>query len=157
MPDGVAHAADDSPVPLADGDLEPRLGRQPLEHADVGGRGAPRARRREMDAPPEARDRRIVGRTADLRMIDARQRPARVEEPRRERAVVREQQEPGRVHVEPADGIEPLAGAADERGHRRPPLGIRHRAHEASRLVQQDRPALARRREALTVHLDPVT
>ena len=70
----------------------------------------------------------------DVRLLDA---VARVREPVRERPVVREQERPGRVHVEPSDGNDArLVG--HELDDRRPSLRIARCRDDARRLVEQD-------------------
>jgi hypothetical protein len=78
-----------------------------------------------------------------------------MEQPRRQRAVVGQQEKPRGLEVETADRVEPLADAVQQPRHRRPALGIRQGAHHAARLVQHDRPP-ARRRDRLPIDRDAV-
>jgi hypothetical protein len=152
MSDGVAHPPDEVVPSLGHGDLEPGLRRESIEHVDARRARLPVV---EAHAAAEPRDRLLAGRPAHLGMVDPRHGVSRVHERRRERAVVREEEEPGRVQIEPPDRVEPLAGAPDEIAHRRPALGIVERAHDAARLVEDDRPPPAHA-HGLPVDRDPV-
>jgi hypothetical protein len=56
----------------------------------------------------------------------------------RECAVVRQNQQPFTVPVEPTDGIDAAGQAVDERAERSPPLGVIARADNVARLVEED-------------------
>jgi len=149
--DGRADTADEVRPALVYRHLEPRLRRELLDDAHARGRGLPVL---EPDAAAKARKDVLPGRAAHLHLVDARDGVTRMEERRGERPVVREKQEPGRVHVEPSDGIEPVRGA-DERGDRRTALGVAQRAHDAARLVEDDRPPRADA-DRVAVDRDPI-
>ena len=80
----------------------------------------------------------LVGHAEDARLVDARDAVARMRQPRREVAVVGQQQQAFGVEVEPSDRVDVLAHAAQQIDHRRPPLRIRSRRDVAARLVQQE-------------------
>jgi len=151
--DALAHPPDEVPSPLVHSDLEPALRRQPPEDAHPRGRGLSVL---QAHAAPEPRDRLLVGLPADLHAIDARYRVAGVQDGGRQPAVVREEEEARRVHVEPADGVEPLAGRLDEGDHRRPALRVVDGAHDAARFVEHDRAAFRGGTDRLAVHGDRV-
>jgi hypothetical protein len=150
---GLAHPPDQVETPLGHRDLEPRLGGQRFEHAHLGGQRLPPVV--EPHAAPEPRDRRLGGLAPHLGVVDARHAAPRMQESRRQRAVVGQQEKAGRLEVEPAHRIEPLAHAMEQPRHRRPALRVGERAHHAARLVQHDRPP-ARRRDGVPVDGDPV-
>ena len=86
---------------------------------DLGGREASRPRRRsppvvELEALFELAERLVARLTLDLGLVDLLDLVARVGEPVRELAVVREQQSPGRVGVESADRDEADSAIGDE-------------------------------------------
>jgi hypothetical protein len=64
----------------------------------------------------------------------------------RERAIVGEQEESCRVHVESADRVEPLADPREQHARRRPPLRIAEGADDTAGLVEKH--GAARRRPA---------
>ena len=63
-----------------------------------------------------------VGHAEHARLVDARDAVARMRQPRREVAVVGQQQQAFGVEVEPPDRIDVLAHAAQQIDDRRPPL-----------------------------------
>ncbi len=96
MADGLAHPLHLVLAALVERQLEPRR----AEAADPGGRGAAVL---QVDSGGEPGD-RLVGRLAlDVGLVDLVHLVARVHEPVRELAVVREEERAGRVHVEPPD------------------------------------------------------
>ena len=105
--------------------------------------------------PSRSRAQRVLVRVAfdvgDVRLLDA---VARVGEPVRELAVVREQERSGRVRVEPSHRDD-----ARLRGHElddgRPPLRVTRGRDDARRLVQED-VAQPLPRDLLPVHRDAV-
>jgi len=137
--DGRAETADEMRPALVDRHLEPGLRRELLDDAHAGRRGLPVL---EANTATKPREGVFTRGAAHLHLVDARDGVTRMEERRRERAVVREEEEPGRAHVEAADGIEAV-GRPDERRDRRPALGVAQRADDPARLVEQDRPARA--------------
>ena len=153
MADGGAHPPDEVLASFVDGDLEPRLGREPLYDADARGRCLAVL---EPDAAPQPDDRFVGRRPAHLRDVDTRDGMAGMEECRRQRPVVRQEQHPRRIEIEPADREEALARLGDQPRDRRPPFGILERAHHAARLVERDRPPTPWRRDALPVDGDDV-
>jgi hypothetical protein len=140
MPDGVAHPSHETVPPLGHRDLEPGLRREGPEDADAGG---PRLPVVEPDAAAEPYDGGLRRHAAHLRVVDARDRLSRVQEPRREAPVVREQQQPRRIHVEAPDRMQALADAVQEAAHGRAPLGVLERGDDTAGLVEHDRPPLA--------------
>jgi len=79
-----------------------------------------------------------------------------VEEPRRQRPVVGEQQKTAGVQIEPADRVEARQAPTEEARDRGPSLGVLERAHYAARLVKRDRPSRPRGRDSLAVDRDHV-
>ena len=77
------------------------------------------------------------GTPSTLCFVHARHAVARMREPRRQVAVVGQDQQALGVEVEPADGVDVLAHARQQIDHRRPLLRIRSRRHVAARLVEQ--------------------
>ena len=117
----------------------PHLGRaSPGAVRDQRARRPPPARRRAPGPRAAVAQRRRS--TADrVLALDA---VARVKHPLRPRAIVREQQQPFRVAVQPADRIEPAAPLAqrrrDEVEHRRAGVPIADRARHAGRLGEDE-------------------
>jgi hypothetical protein len=135
--DRRAEATDEMRSALVHRDLEPGLRRELLDHAHACGRRLPLL---QADTAAQSREGVFARRAAHLDLVDPRDGVAGMEQRCRERAVVRENEKPGRVHVETPDGIEPVH-RADERRDRRTALGVAQRAHDAARLVEHDRPA----------------
>ena len=107
VPDRLAHAAHLALAALVQHDLDDALPARGAQHAHAGRRRAPpvqlHARRRAAAAVSRAdgpTHRRLVG------LLDA---VARMHQPRGQLAVVREQQQPGRVGVQPPDREEPAS------------------------------------------------
>src|SRR5579884_236059 len=90
----------------------------------------------ELDPAFELRERGGRWITLDLGDVDLVHLVARVREPVRELAVVREQERTGRVGVEPADGDD-ARGQVDETDDGRPTAGVARRRDDAGRLVEQ--------------------
>ena len=93
----------------------------------------------------------VVGLAFDLDLVDLLDAVARMREPVRERAVVRQEQRAGRVGVEPSDGDDSFRDLVHELDDGRPSLRVAGRRHGARRLVQEDvrelsAPRRARRR-----------
>ena len=66
-----------------------------------------------------------VGDAEHLRLVHARDAVARMRQPRREVAVVHQQQQPFRFVVQPADRVDVLLDAAEQIEDRLPPLRVR--------------------------------
>ena len=130
MPDGLEHAPDLAVPALVEGELEPRGTEAP--HA--GGR---RRAVLELHARRERANRLVVRLALDVRDVDLLDEVPRMREPMCQVTVVREEQYPGRIAVEPSDGNDTDV-AADEIHDRRPPLRISRRGDRPPRLVQQD-------------------
>jgi len=130
VPDRVEHAPDLPLAALVQHELD-AVGREP-PRARGGGHAV--LQRHALAQPAQCRlpHRRV----AHLRAVDARHLERRVREPVRELAVVGEQEQPGRVRVQAADRVEPLA-AAHERDDRRAPLRVLRGADVAGRLVER--------------------
>ena len=91
----------------------------------------------ELDALGEPGQRLVVGLALDLGLVDLVHLVARVHEPVRERPVVREQEDAGRVRVEPPHRHDaPLMG--DEAHDGRPSLRVASGRDDARGLVQED-------------------
>ena len=90
----------------------------------------------ELDAVGEAAERVAARPALDLGDVDLLDLVARVGEPVRELAVVREQERAGRVGVEAADRDDPRL-VADEADDRRPPVRVARGRDDARRLVQE--------------------
>ena len=90
----------------------------------------------ERDALAEHAHRRGRGSSRDLGQVLLLDPERRMGEPMREVAVVREEQQPLGVGVEPTDREHPRLGG-HEVGDDRPSLRVGERRHHASRLVQQ--------------------
>src|SRR6188508_3268143 len=80
----------------------------------------------------------FVRSSSDARLICAFDAVPRVSEPRGEVAVVGEEQQALAVVVEPADGVDVLANAAEQIHDGAAPLRIGARCHVALGLVEQD-------------------
>lgn len=92
----------------------------------------------EFHAPAQAGDLVVIDDSFDLGVIALQHAGTRMHQPVGQGAVVREQQQPLGVIVEPADGIEPPSDVADEIHHRRAPLRIVQRGDEAGGLVEHE-------------------
>jgi hypothetical protein len=152
MADGVAQPAHETPPPLANRHLEPGLRRQALEHPH---RSHGRWTVVEADPVGEAMPRRGRRRSPHLRPVDAGHALPRMGERRGEGSVIREEQEPGRLQVESADGIDARTDAGHERANGGTPLGVVERRHDPARLVQHDGPRRGPP-QGLSIHRDHV-
>ena len=114
MADGLAHPPHLPLAPLVQHELD-AVGREPPH---LGGRGLAVVERDALAQPPQRglAHRRV----ADLDAVDARDLERRVGEPVGELPVVREQEQAGRVGVEPPDRVQALAA---RRSARRPSGG----------------------------------
>ena len=114
---------------LVEGQLEPRW----LEAPDPRGRGHAVVELHPLGEPGQ---RLVVGLALDLRLVDLVHLVARVHEPVRERPVVREQEDAGRVRVEPPHRHDaPLMG--DEAHDGRPSLRVAGGRDDARGLVRR--------------------
>ena len=147
MPDRLAHAPHLPVAALVEDELDARAPELP------GPRGRGDAVL-ELDAVREPRD--VAGRqvTLDVGDVGLLDPVARMREPVREIAVVREQEDAARVDVEPADGHDTRV-VADEVDDGRAPLRVARGRHDAERLVQEDVGQLLLA-DALAVDLDDV-
>src|SRR6185436_4800736 len=111
----------DVPLAAPHADLEPRLRRQLADdaHADDDRRCAVQA-----DAAPQALEHAGARPAVDLDLVDALDALLAGEKPRRERAVVREQEEAARLKVEASDRIQPLGNVAHEIADGGPPFRV---------------------------------
>ena len=107
----------------------------------------------ELDALGEPAERVAARPALDLGDVDLLDLVARVGEPVRELAVVREQERAGRVRVEPADRDDARL-VADEADDGRPPVRVARGRDDARRLVQEH-VGEPLRRERPPVELDP--
>jgi hypothetical protein len=80
----------------------------------------------------------LVDHAADLHEVLFRRVMSRVRHAIRELAVVRAEERPARVEVEPPHGQNPRAGALEQLGDGRTPLRVTQRAHDPARLVQHE-------------------
>lgn len=147
VPDGLAHPSDLAVPTLVEDELQEARS----ELADPGRR---RATVLEVDATSECFDHLrpwISLDLGDVRLLDA---VSRMRETVRQRPIVREYEQSGRVEVEPADGND--AGvAADELDDRPPPTRIGDGRDDVPWLVEKDVPERLREND-LSVDLDPV-
>ena len=141
MADGLAHAPHLALAALVQHDLDDARAARRAQHAHPRRRSAPAV---QLDARGQPRSRLGAHRASHRRLVRLLDAVARVHEPRREVAVVREQQQPGRVGVEPAHGEEPAVGA-DEIDHRAPAVRVPHRRDDVRGLVEQHVRMLVRR------------
>ena len=115
---------------LVESQLEPRW----LEASDLRGGGHAVVELHPLGEPGQGL---VVGLALDLCLVDLVHLVARVHEPVRERPVVREQEDAGRVRVEPTHRHDaPLMG--DEAHDGRPSLRVAGGRDDARRLVQED-------------------
>jgi len=98
----------------------------------------------------------VVEDALDLDVIALHHAGARMHERMGHRAVVRDQQQPLGVIIEPADGIEPAPVLADEIHHRRAPLRVADGGDDAVGLVEHEVDRRRLKVEELAVHLDMV-
>ena len=131
MADRLAHFPHLPIAPFADGD-EQQAGADQLDIREL------RAAAVDRHAAFESIEIVGVGDAEHSRLVHARHAVARVREPRREIAVVGQEQQALGIEVQPPDGIDVLLDAAQQVDHRWSPLRIRPRCHVAARLVQQD-------------------
>ncbi len=125
--DGVEHAAHLPVSAFVDRQLD-RAGREP---DDARGRGRAVV---ELDPGGEPGERGVGRLALDDGDVDLLDLVARVGQPVRERAVVRQEQRAGRVGVEPADGDD-AARVVDELDYGRAAAGIAGGGDDARRLV----------------------
>ena len=129
MPDRLAHPLDLVLAALVEDELEPRRAETP----DAGGRGRAVL---ELDALGQAAEDLVRRPALDVGLVDLVHLVARVREPVRERAVVREEERARRVRVQAADRDDaPLV--PDEPDHGRSPLRVAGRRDDPGRLVQE--------------------
>jgi hypothetical protein len=127
--DGLDHPAHLAVPALVEDELEAGAGETP----SPGRRGASVL---EVHALRELAQRPVGRLLPGLDLVDLLDPVARVREPVRERAVVREQERAGRVDVEAADRDDARL-VADEVDHRRPALRVARGRDHARRLVQE--------------------
>ena len=130
MADGLEHPAHLAVASLVEDELEPRR----AEQRDPRWRGRAVV---ELDSLGEAPQHLVVGLAFDLRDVCLLDPVARVGEPVREWAVVRQEQHPRRVAVE-ASHRHDADLAADEIDDRRPALRVARCRDRPARLVEQD-------------------
>ena len=153
MTDRLAEAPHVVPPSLVHRDLEPGLGGQRLEYPGARG-GGPAVR--QAHPATQAHERQRVGSAPHLGVVDPGDLLPRMEKPVGERAVVREEEESGRVEIEAPDGVQALRDAPEETPHRRPALGVAERAHHDARLVEHQGAGRTGAREAGAVDGDRV-
>lgn len=155
--DRVAHVAHLARASLVQRDREQRLvlaGAEPgVEQPHGRRRGAPAP---DRDAPAQPVQLALLRHAAHARVVLALHLVLRMQQPLRELAVVREQQEPLGVVVQPADGVDVLAHLGQQIEDRRPVLGVLPRRHVAAGLVEQDVAVAPRHADALAVDADVV-
>jgi hypothetical protein len=155
--DGVAHVAHLPRAPLVQRNRHERLvlarAEAGLDQPHHGGRGpaAP-----NHHAAPQPLERAVVGHAADACGVLALDLVARVQQARREVAVVGEQQQAFRVVVEPAHRVDVLPHAWQQVEDGRPALRVLPRRHVATRLVEQDVAVARGHAHALAVDADVV-
>jgi hypothetical protein len=92
----------------------------------------------DLDAPAPALEVRVGDNARHFGDVDLRRFLARVQEPEREVAVVREEQRPRRAEIEPPDRHDAGPRSLQVVGYRGPALRIGHRAHDVARLVEDE-------------------
>jgi hypothetical protein len=115
--------------------VEDELDAPAAEHTHLRGRGQPVV---ELDPGSKAAQHLRVRLALELRLVHLLDLVARVRQPVGELPVVRQQERPGRVDVEPPDRHHPSALARDEIDHGAPPFRVARRRHNARRLVEED-------------------
>jgi hypothetical protein len=155
--DRLAHVAHLPRAALVQGDRDkglvlPRA--QPCVDEAHHGRG--RAPPLDGDAAPQPPQVGLVRHAAHPRVVLALDLVLGVEQALHERAVVCEQQQPFRVVVEAAHGVDVLADTGQQVQHGGPALRVLPGGHVATRLVEQDVPVPRRDAHALPVHADVV-
>src|SRR5206468_10055609 len=98
----------------------------------------------QRDPAAERRKRVALDGTRDLHLVLALVTVARMEDALRPLSVIGEQDEPLRIGVEPAHGVEALA-RAQERHDAAPSLFVARGRPDATRLVQDDVPTARQR------------
>jgi hypothetical protein len=133
-------------------DLQPGFRRQLFHDTHARRR---RAHSVERNAAPQPLERTLVWKPRHLDSIRPRYRVPGMREPMRELAVIGEQQQPGRIQIQAADGIESRRRDRQQAENSRPALGITHRTDDATGFVEQD--VRERRQPQLrTVHFHTV-
>jgi hypothetical protein len=130
LADGVDHPPHLAVASLVDRELEPR-GREPPDLR------RPRRPVVELDTVAETVQLLVRRPLPRLDLVDLVDLVARVREPVRELAVVRQEQRTRRLGVEPADR-DHARRMVDEPDDRRPPLRVAGGGDDARRLVEQD-------------------
>ena len=149
--DRLAHALDLMLPSLVQRELEAAESRSPRDDPSTGRRRQPVVELDPVAEPGEIVRRR---RPFDVGLVDLRDAVARVREPVREIAVVREEEGAGRVDVEPPDRDDPRLGG-NEVDDRSPSVRVARRGDDAVGLVQQQvRERL--RLDTRTVDLDDI-
>ena len=129
MADGLAHPPYLAVAALVQDELE--AGR--AEAANAGGRRHPVL---QLDTLGQRAQRLVVRLLPGLDLVDLLDAVARVGEPMRERAVVRQEQRTGRVDVQPANGHD-ARSMLDEIDDGGAPLRVAGGRDDAGRLVQE--------------------
>jgi hypothetical protein len=115
------------------------------------------ARARAEDLAFDSRDGALVEASLERDVVALRHAVARVGESIRQLAVVREEEQPRAVEVEPSDAVEPRPlGVLHEVDRARPPARVAVRAHRSARLEEHDVDMLLGLAQGLSVDLDAV-
>jgi hypothetical protein len=130
---GLTEAVNLPVLPLFQGDLEPRLVFFEAKAMHLGG---PRGSAVDLDGLLPAVEVFVVHQATDLGHVDLGGGRPRVEETIDELSVVGEEQRSTRMKVEATDGDDTLTDPLHVFGYRWTPLGIVHRAHDVSGLVE---------------------
>ena len=150
--DRLAHVAHLTGPSFVERDGEQRLvfaGPQArVQQSDDGRGGAPAF---DGHAAAQALERALVGHAAHARVVLPLDLVARMQEPRREVPVVRQEQQALRVVVEAAHRVDVLPHLREEVEDRRPALRVLPRRHVAARLVEQHVAVAHRRPHTLAV------
>ena len=151
MTDSRAHPLHLVLSALVQRELEQRPGAPRANEAGPRGRRAPVV---EIDPLPQPAQILGVGNAFDLRLVELLDAVARVSETVGELPVVREQERPGRVRIEPPDRHDP-GSVADELDDGRPPVRVPGGRDDARGLVEEH---VSERLEAHgpAVHRNPV-
>ena len=126
MADRFAHPAHLAVASFADRERQHAVAIVPAAALQQRSTSAGSVRRPSSGMPARSRSSAsLVRHAGDARLVGALDAVARMRQPRREVAVVGQQQQPLGVVVEPADRVDVLADAAEQIDHRPPALRIR--------------------------------
>ena len=135
MPDRFAHPAHFTVVTLTNDELQPRLALTSALDAHLGGGGDSLV---QAHAARQPRERVGSGCAFHLDPVRLANAIARMGQPQRQLAIVRQQQKPGRMEVEAPNREHAPAHVRQQLAHRRPPFRIRKGRHDPDGLVEEN-------------------